>query len=63
MERGIRLSIKVNLRTEIGRFGLPVRVDGTQTLFERSHLTERVYKVVLQKLVPPQIRQLILYHF
>ena len=32
-----------------------------RTRFHQLHLTESVYKVVLQKLIPAQIRQLILY--
>ena len=43
---------------------LPVASDYPQVKsiwFRRSHLTESVYNVVLQKSIPAQIRQLILY--
>ena len=39
---------------------LPVRL---RPAINGSHLTESVYKVVLQKSIPTQIRQLIFYYY
>ena len=52
--------LKITLQTKVTeQICSPLQFSGLE--WDRSYPTEKVYKVVVQKSIPPQIRQLIFY--